>query len=101
LIYHASLIGKASQKHKGKISRSLAAKTALAIRCDALGDGEDNSIGVESRLKVSAAHKQFCFYYTNNRLSSYKRLNSLRHGFKFSRTKNLGNLPVPQRGSPR
>nr|TKV96110.1 hypothetical protein SEVIR_9G408000v2 [Setaria viridis] len=52
LIYHASLIGKASQKHKGKISRSLAAKTALAIRCDALGDGEDNSIGTESRLKL-------------------------------------------------
>ncbi|CAN6300916.1 unnamed protein product [Urochloa humidicola] len=52
LIYHASLIGKASQKHKGKISRSLAAKTALAIRYDALGDGEDNSIGIESRLKL-------------------------------------------------
>ena len=52
LIYHASLIGKASQKHKGKISRSLAAKTALAIRYDALGDGEDNSIGTESRLMV-------------------------------------------------
>jgi nucleolar protein 58 len=53
LIYHASLIGKASQKNKGKISRSLAAKTALAIRYDALGDGEDNSIGLESRLKVT------------------------------------------------
>lgn len=52
LIYHASLIGKASQKYKGKISRSLAAKTALAIRYDALGDGEDNSIGTESRLKL-------------------------------------------------
>ncbi|GJN31469.1 hypothetical protein PR202_gb19869 [Eleusine coracana subsp. coracana] len=52
LIYHASLIGKASQKNKGKISRSLAAKTALAIRYDALGDGEDNSIGLESRLKI-------------------------------------------------
>jgi nucleolar protein 58 len=52
LIYHASLIGKASQKNKGKISRSLAAKTALAIRYDALGDGEDNSIGLESRQKV-------------------------------------------------
>ncbi|KAF8721041.1 hypothetical protein HU200_023454 [Digitaria exilis] len=52
LIYHASLIGKAAQKNKGKISRSLAAKTALAIRYDALGDGEDNSIGIESRLKL-------------------------------------------------
>ncbi|KAL6657146.1 hypothetical protein ACP70R_004926 [Stipagrostis hirtigluma subsp. patula] len=52
LIYHASLIGQAAPKHKGKISRSLAAKTALAIRYDALGDGEDNSIGLESRIKL-------------------------------------------------
>uniref|UniRef100_A0A0D9Z7B9 Nop domain-containing protein n=1 Tax=Oryza glumipatula TaxID=40148 RepID=A0A0D9Z7B9_9ORYZ len=52
LIYHASLIGQAAPKHKGKISRSLAAKTALAIRYDALGDGEDNSIGLESRVKL-------------------------------------------------
>ncbi|OEL28938.1 putative nucleolar protein 5-2 [Dichanthelium oligosanthes] len=52
LIYHASLIGQAAPKNKGKISRSLAAKTALAIRYDALGDGEDNSIGLESRAKL-------------------------------------------------
>uniref|UniRef100_A0A0D9VTZ8 Nucleolar protein 58 n=1 Tax=Leersia perrieri TaxID=77586 RepID=A0A0D9VTZ8_9ORYZ len=52
LIYHASLIGQAAPKHKGKISRSLAAKTALAIRYDALGDGGDNSIGLESRVKL-------------------------------------------------
>ncbi|KAK3004758.1 hypothetical protein RJ639_018493, partial [Escallonia herrerae] len=51
LIYHASLVGQASAKHKGKISRSLAAKTALAIRCDALGGDQDNSMGwrIESR----------------------------------------------------
>ncbi|KAK9084127.1 hypothetical protein Scep_030598 [Stephania cephalantha] len=54
LIYHASLIGQAAPKLKGKISRSLAAKTALAIRCDALGDGQDNSMGLESRLKLEA-----------------------------------------------
>ncbi|CAL5084582.1 unnamed protein product [Urochloa decumbens] len=54
LIYHASLIGQAAPKNKGKISRSLAAKTALAIRYDALGDGEDNSIGLESRAKLQA-----------------------------------------------
>ncbi|XP_037420918.1 probable nucleolar protein 5-2 [Triticum dicoccoides] len=52
LIYHASLIGQAAPKHKGKISRSLASKAALAIRYDALGDGEDNSLGLESRLKL-------------------------------------------------
>jgi nucleolar protein 58 len=54
LIYHASLIGQAAPKHKGKISRSLAAKTALAIRYDALGDGQDNSMGLENRLKLEA-----------------------------------------------
>lgn len=52
LIYHASLIGQAAPKLKGKISRSLAAKAALAIRCDALGDGVDNTMGLENRAKV-------------------------------------------------
>ncbi|PIA61652.1 hypothetical protein AQUCO_00300882v1 [Aquilegia coerulea] len=52
LIYHASLIGQAAPKLKGKISRSLAAKTALAIRYDALGDGQDNSMGLENRAKL-------------------------------------------------
>ena len=36
LIFHASLVGQASPKNKGKIARSLAAKTALALRYDAL-----------------------------------------------------------------
>ena len=36
----------------GKISRVLAAKCALAIRVDALGETPDSSIGLESRAKV-------------------------------------------------
>ncbi|XP_050223821.1 probable nucleolar protein 5-2 [Mercurialis annua] len=54
LIFHASLVGQAAPKTKGKISRSLAAKTILAIRYDALGDGEDSSLGLESRIKLEA-----------------------------------------------
>ncbi|ESQ49568.1 hypothetical protein EUTSA_v10020473mg [Eutrema salsugineum] len=54
LIYHASVVGQAAPKHKGKISRSLAAKAVLAIRCDALGDGEDNTMGIENRAKLEA-----------------------------------------------
>ncbi|XP_058070082.1 probable nucleolar protein 5-2 [Magnolia sinica] len=54
LIFHASLIGQAPPKLKGKISRSLAAKTVLAIRYDALGDGQDNTMGLENRLKLEA-----------------------------------------------
>jgi len=40
LIYHASLIGQSQPKYKGKISRMLAAKASLAIRYDALAEGE-------------------------------------------------------------
>ncbi|OAY42175.1 probable nucleolar protein 5-2 [Manihot esculenta] len=54
LIFHASLVGQAAPKTKGKISRSLAAKAALAIRYDALGDGQDNSLGLENRAKLEA-----------------------------------------------
>jgi len=52
LIYHASLVGQAAPKNKGKISRVLAAKTALAARQDALGEETGPSIGLDSRAKV-------------------------------------------------
>ena len=54
LIYHASLIGQAAPKNKGKISRVLAAKAALAVRVDALGDEEGATIGYTARAKVEA-----------------------------------------------
>lgn len=62
LIYHASLIGQAAPKNKGKISRVLAAKAALAIRVDALtdetSDEMDTTIGYEGRAKVEARLRQ-------------------------------------------
>mmetsp|Transcript_2179 Transcript_2179/g.2459 ORF Transcript_2179/g.2459 Transcript_2179/m.2459 type:complete len:518 (-) Transcript_2179:146-1699(-) len=60
LIYHASLIGQAAPKHKGKISRVLAAKTALCVRVDALSDDitADTTIGFEGRAKVEARLRQ-------------------------------------------
>ncbi|XP_013616261.1 PREDICTED: probable nucleolar protein 5-1 [Brassica oleracea var. oleracea] len=54
LIFHASVVGQAGRKNKPRIARSLAAKAALSIRCDALGDAGDNSMGVENRLKLEA-----------------------------------------------
>ena len=54
LIYHASLVGQAAPKLKGKVSRMLAAKTALCIRMDALGEVEGVSIGLEGREKVES-----------------------------------------------
>uniref|UniRef100_A0A8C2IJQ2 Nucleolar protein 58 n=1 Tax=Cyprinus carpio TaxID=7962 RepID=A0A8C2IJQ2_CYPCA len=52
LIYHASLVGQTTAKNKGKISRMLAAKTALAIRYDALGEDTNAEMGVENRAKL-------------------------------------------------
>ena len=62
LIYHASLIGQATGKNKGKIARMLATKTALGIRVDALRDWEaegDNTpederaaVSLQNRLRL-------------------------------------------------
>ena len=52
LIYHASLVGQTSSKLKGKVSRMLAAKTALAIRVDALGEVTDTTLGMEQRADL-------------------------------------------------
>jgi nucleolar protein 58 len=58
LIYHASLVGQASAKNKGKVSRVLAAKAALSIRCDALGDEDTPHIGAETRAKIEQRVRQ-------------------------------------------
>merc|ERR1712072_242029 len=58
LIYHASLIGQSQPKFKGKISRVLAAKCALSIRVDALGDTSTATIGIDDRMKVEERLRQ-------------------------------------------
>ncbi|CAF1168697.1 unnamed protein product [Adineta ricciae] len=52
LIYHASLVGQTSAKLKGKVSRMLAAKSALAIRVDALGEDTEANLGIEQRADL-------------------------------------------------
>ena len=89
LIYHAQLVSSANAKFKGKMSRMLAAKAALAIRVDALGEESTNDLGVqnrgklESRLKhleeggvrqISGSAKQFSKagkFNQNNKFDSY------------------------------
>lgn len=58
LIYHASLIGQAAPKNKGKMSRILAAKASLATRVDAMGSSDDATIGIDSRAKIEARLRQ-------------------------------------------
>lgn len=64
LIYHASLIGQATGKNKGKMARILAAKAAIGLRVDALaewevdedgnepGEEERSALGTEARFNL-------------------------------------------------
>jgi nucleolar protein 58 len=52
LIYQTAIVGHAPTKLKGKISRGLAAKCALCIRCDALGESEDSQIGNDCKTYI-------------------------------------------------
>ncbi|KAF9448460.1 Nop-domain-containing protein [Macrolepiota fuliginosa MF-IS2] len=60
LIYHASLIGQAPPKLKGKMARMVATKAALSIRVDALTDSDGkseeaaSSIGIDNRVKLES-----------------------------------------------
>lgn len=57
IIYHAQLIGQSSTKNKGKMSRMLAAKAALATRVDALGEDVTFDLGAEHKVKLEARLK--------------------------------------------
>ena len=54
LIYHASLVGQATGKNKGKVARMLATKTSLGVRTDALSEDKSDlsSLGIKLRAKV-------------------------------------------------
>ncbi|KAL7421290.1 Nucleolar protein 58 [Cryptotrichosporon argae] len=60
LIYHASLIGSAPQKLKGKMARMVATKASLSIRVDALSDADSKSdaaaaeVGISNRVKLES-----------------------------------------------
>merc|ERR1712073_214312 len=58
LIYHAQLVGQSGTKLKGKVSRMLAAKAAIATRVDALGEETNTDLGIEHRAKVETRIRQ-------------------------------------------
>ncbi|OHT13252.1 SnoRNA binding domain containing protein [Tritrichomonas foetus] len=58
LLYHANLIAHATQQTKGKLSRSLAAKTALSSRVDAYADEPTNQIGLDDLSRLQDREKQ-------------------------------------------
>lgn len=63
LLYHASLVGQATGKNKGKIARMLATKATLGLRVDALadwsaeGEGKGDDVTEEERCALGVANR--------------------------------------------
>ncbi|KAL0490856.1 nucleolar protein 58 [Acrasis kona] len=86
LLYHASLIGQAPAKYKGKIARVLAAKCALSSRVDALGEKEDATIGISSRETVETRLRMLENVTTKKFGGQGKGLNNNQQGAALSRS---------------
>ena len=90
LIYHAKLVGQASTKLKGKMSRVLANKISLCARTDACGDSSEPTISItaknicEQRLNILNEQAAKFSLLPNKRLLN----NDQQPGKKFQRTGN-------------
>lgn len=73
LIYHASLIGQASGKNKGKIARMLATKSTLGLRVDALSDWGQAGKGEEEE----PTEEEKCAIGLSGRAAVERRLQAL------------------------
>ena len=49
IIYQTKVVANANGKAKGRIARTLAAKSSLCVRVDALAEEENDTIGTESK----------------------------------------------------
>ncbi|KAJ2786114.1 Nucleolar protein 58 [Coemansia javaensis] len=58
LIYHASLVGQAGPKAKGKIARLTATKASISVRVDALGETDAAEVGIDGRVKIENRLRQ-------------------------------------------
>ena len=61
LIFHSSFIGRAAAKNKGRISRYLANKCAIASRIDSFSDASTNKFGLKLKEQVE---QRLTFYET-------------------------------------
>lgn len=86
LIYHAQVVGSASTKLKGKVSRMLAAKAALACRVDALGEETMTDLGIDHRAKVESRIRQLEGGYSS-KVSGNKR-----NSMKFEKYENKSEV---------
>ncbi|KAF1976859.1 Nop domain-containing protein [Bimuria novae-zelandiae CBS 107.79] len=92
LIYHASLIGQATGKNKGKIARMLAAKSALGLRVDALSTW---GVGSEDTSKEPTEEEK-AQLGRDARVTIERRLRAL-EGKPLKSLANANQIPVAQK----
>ena len=95
LIYHASLVGQATGKNKGKIARVLAAKAALGLRVDSLatwGADQEHDASEEPTEEERSALGVSARRYVENRLRAIEN-----RPIKFDRS---GNGVAPPNSQP-
>ncbi|KIW02678.1 uncharacterized protein PV09_06115 [Verruconis gallopava] len=95
LIYHASLVGQATGKNKGKIARVLAAKAALGLRVDSLstwGADQEHDASEEPTEEERSALGISARRYVENRLRAIEN-----RPIKFDRS---GNAIAPPNAQP-
>ncbi|KAI5634718.1 snoRNA binding domain, fibrillarin domain-containing protein [Phthorimaea operculella] len=110
LIYHAQLVGQCSTKNKGKMSRMLAAKAALATRVDALGDdnsvsfefGAEHKVKLESRLRLLEEGNLRRISGTGKAKAKFEKYQSKSEVFNYpvAGDSTLGKKPVKREHSP-
>ena len=88
LIYHAQIVGQSATALKGKVSRMLAAKAALACRVDALGEDAESSaeMGMDQRMKIEARIRQLEGGHT------YKISGTAKQAAKFDKYENKSEV---------
>ncbi|XP_022820872.1 nucleolar protein 58 [Spodoptera litura] len=108
LIYHAQLVGQCSTKNKGKMSRMLAAKAALATRVDAFGEdvsfelGAEHKVKLENRLRLLEEGNLRRISGTGKAKAKFEKYHSKSEVFHYptAADSTLGQKPVKREHSP-
>ncbi|KAG6455163.1 hypothetical protein O3G_MSEX009084 [Manduca sexta] len=108
LIYHAQLVGQCSTKNKGKMSRMLAAKAALATRVDAFGEdvsfelGAEHKVKLENRLRLLEEGNLRRISGTGKAKAKFEKYHSKSEVFQYqvANDSTIGKKPVKREHSP-
>jgi nucleolar protein 58 len=103
IIYQTKMVGSATGRVKGKISRALAAKSALCVRFDALNEDESNEIGVKNKeyleKRLEVLEKQEAEGGQNRGKKSFGGSNGYQNQGGNNNYSNRGDFNLKKRGN--